>query len=163
MFLLICYVCFGRHSTVLLLLVFLLWHTCSDWSLKAITQWTCHKQTSWKCGYSCTNHFAWEPFRPAQVRFGVITAEVFVTEYFVWPSENSCRLPAITVRKSSSISGIEKELSTERELCLLTQERFQMSMGHNEDLLCFLVVPRLRKKISWTPFYPELYLVVCLK
>lgn len=78
-------------------------------------------------------------------------------------SENNWRLPAITVMESSSICGSEKELSTERELHLLTQEKFQMSMGHNEDLLRCLVVPHLRKKISWTPFYPELYLVVCLK
>lgn len=125
----------------------------------------CHKQTSWKCGYSWTNNFASELFRLAQARFCVIMTEVFVTEYFVWQSRNNWRLPAITVMESSSISGSEKELSTEREphLHLLTQEKCQMSMGHNEDLLHCLVVPHLRKKIFLTPFYPKLYLVVCLK
>lgn len=146
-FFLICYVCFGRYSTVLLLLVFLLWHTCSDGSLKAITQWTCHKQTSWKCGYSWTNHFASELFRPAQVRFCVITAEVFVTTFVSTLSDRAktaggCqqsrwgsrpRSPAVKKKRESFASSHKKSFTCQWAimrtfcvslLCLVWGRRF---------------------------------------
>lgn len=59
-------------------------------------------------------------FKSAVVQFCVITAEVTPLKTYCQKGNNNCRLPAIMVTESSSIS------SSDKELCIIKQREFHL-------------------------------------